>query len=84
MRDTNGIFYYPVPSNKLVRMYVKEEEGTIWFRLWNQKDPTLWEEHGWVPYGAIKKASAGYENKDFDPAAAYDINAAKMMLKEEG
>jgi hypothetical protein len=83
MKDDKGVFYYPFPDNKKVRMYVKEDPTDVWFRLWNQDDPKLWEEHGWIPYGAIKKASASYENKKaFDPGQAYDIDVAKMILKE--
>ncbi|MFW5490337.1 MAG: hypothetical protein ACNI3A_18250 [Desulfovibrio sp.] len=83
MKDEKGLFYYPFPENKKVRMYVQEDETDVWFRLWNQDDEKLWEEHGWVPYGAIKKAAASYENKKaFDPGQAYDINVAKMIIKE--
>lgn len=63
-------------------MYVREAEGTVWFRLWNQDEPELWKEHGWVPHGAIKQASAMYEGGAFDPTRAYDIQVALMLLKE--
>jgi len=82
MKDEKGLYYYPFPQNKRVRMYVREAEGTIWFRLWNADDPELWEKHGWVPYGAIKKASAMYKRNNFDPNQAYDIKVAEMMLEE--
>jgi len=62
-------------------MYVREDEGTIWFRLWNADDPDMWEDHGWVPYGAIKQATAMSKTKNFDPGRAYDIEVAKMLLK---
>ena len=38
---------YNVCYTKLLR--------TVWFRLWNQDDPALWEEHPWTPWGAIVK-----------------------------
>ena len=63
-------------------MYVREGEGTIWFRLWNADDPELWEKHGWVPYSAIKQAAAMYEGKNFAPNQSYDIELAKTLLKE--
>jgi hypothetical protein len=63
-------------------MYVREDEGTIWFRLWNADDPNVWEEHGWVPYGAIQQAIGMYEGKGFDPRRAYDIQVAEMLLGE--
>jgi len=82
MKDKNGLYYYPFPQNKRVHMYVREGEGTIWFRLWNADDPQLWEKHGWVPYGAIKRAAAIYGGKNFAPNQAYDIELAKMLLSE--
>ena len=82
MKDDRGLYYYPFPQNKRVRMYVREAEGMIWFRLWNADDPELWEEHGWVPHGAIKQAAAMHNRSSFDPNQAYDIGVAEMLLKE--
>jgi len=82
MKDKKGLYYYPFPQNKRVRMYVREAEGTIWFRLWNADDPEVWEEHGWVPYGAIEQAAAMYKKSAFNPNQAYDIQVAEMLLKE--
>ena len=82
MKDKKGLYYYPFPQNIRVRMYVRESEGTVWFRLWNADDPVLWEEHGWVPYGAVKEAAAIFKAASFDPNRAYDIQVAKMVLKE--
>ncbi len=82
MKDENGVYYYPFPENKRVRMYVKEEHHTIYFRLWSADDPKLWEEHGWVPYDAIEAAAEMYKGKKFNPSQAYDLNMAKAMLKE--
>ncbi len=65
-------------------MYVRESDGIVWFRLWNADDPELWEEHGWVPYGVIKEAAAMSKCGSFDPHRAYDIEVAKMLLKEDG
>ena len=82
MKDKIGAYYYPFPDNKRVRMYVKEENDTIFFRLWNADDANLWEEHGWVPYEAIEAAVEIYEGKAFNPTQAYDLNMAKAILKE--
>ena len=83
MKDELGKYYHPFPQNKKVRMYVQEEEGDISFRLWNADDPKLWDDHGWVPYEAIKQAAAMYEQKnDFNPNRAYDLDIAKALLKE--
>ncbi|CAN2039912.1 conserved hypothetical protein [Candidatus Magnetomoraceae bacterium gMMP-15] len=84
MKDEKGHYYYPFPQNKRVRMYVREDDDAIWFRLWNADDSQMWIEHGWIPYGAIKEAAEMYQGKKgFDPKQAYDINIAKAMLKKE-
>ena len=82
MKDDNGLYYYPFPDNRRVHMYVREGEGTVWFRLWNADDPNIWEEHGWVPYGAIQQAISMYKGGGFDPRQAYDIKVAEMLLEE--
>lgn len=83
MKDKRGRYYYPFPRNKRVRMYVKEEAGGIFFRMWNTDDPQLWLDHGWVPYEAITKAAAMYDNRNrFDPDQAYDIDVARSVLEE--
>lgn len=83
MKDERGKYYYPFPQNKKVRMYVQEEDGSVYFRLWNSDDIQLWDDHGWIPYEAIKQAQAMYEQKnDFNPNQAYDLETAKAVLKE--
>jgi hypothetical protein len=86
MRDDRGVYYYPYPDNKKTRMYIKKSEGVIWFRLWNREIPALWDEHGWIPYDAILKASGIYKKGpgNFDPRIAYDIEVAKALLNEKG
>jgi len=86
MKDKRGLYYYPFPLNKRVRMYVREVEGAICFRLWNADDPELWKEHGWVPHGAIKQAAVLSRSKPraFDPNQAYDLDVAEMLLKQGG
>jgi len=83
MKDERGVYYYPNLQNKKIRMYVHRSEGEIFFRLLNSDDPGLWEEHGWLPYEAIKQAAVLNKNKDFDSEQVYDINIAKMLLDEE-
>ncbi len=84
MEDQQGKYYYPFPQNRRVRMYVKKDKGMICFRLWSAEDEKLWEEHGWVPYEAIKQAASRYDGKSFDPGQAYDIEIAQALLKESG
>ena len=82
MKDSRGLYYYPFLDNKRVRMYVKEEGTAVWFRLWNQDEPKLWDEHGWVPHDAILKAAGMYEGKNFDPTRAYDIKLARTVIED--
>ena len=84
MKDNLGLYYHPFPQNKRVRVYVRQGDGTIWFRLWNKDIPELWQEHGWVPYGAIKQATEMHKKKNFDPEQVYDLEIAKALLKTEG
>ena len=83
MKDDRGLYYYPFPQNKNVRMYVREEDGAVCFRLWNANDPELWNEHGWVPYEAINQARAMYTGDAFDPGQAYDLPTARALIDED-
>ena len=84
MKDKLGLYYYPFPQNKRVRMYVAQQQGEIVFRMWNEDDTKLWEEHGWVGHKAIQLASEMYAGKEkaFDPHQAYDMAAAKVLIRE--
>jgi hypothetical protein len=85
MKDDRGLYYYPYPHNKQTRMYVRKSQGIIWFRLFNENTPELWDEHGWVPHDAIIKAAAMYDRKNsaFNPTEAYDPEIAKALIKDE-
>ena len=83
MKDNLGLYYHPFPQDKRIRVYVREGDGTIWFRLWNKDEPELWKEHGWVPYGVIKKAMGMYGGVDFEPDRVYDLDLAKGLLQLE-
>ncbi len=65
MKDENGLYYYPFPDNKRVRMYVQDEDGVICFRLWSADDAELWKAHGWMPYRAILEACPDEHAKTF-------------------
>ena len=85
MKDDKGLYYYPFPQNKRVRMYVHEVADDICFRMWNDEQPELWDEHGWVPYDAIQQAQVLYEKRGwFDPHRAYDIQIAKVLIRDGG
>lgn len=84
MKDERGLYYYPFPGNKRVRMYVKQVLDEPAFRMWNQDDPKMWEQHGWMPHSAILQAKSMYKGGPFDPDMAYDIEAAKTLINEAG
>ena len=83
MKDDKGKYYYPFPQNKRVKMYVHKNQGEICFRMWNADDPKMWDDHGWVPYSAIKAATGMYKGKNFKPTQAYDIEVARAVLREK-
>ncbi len=82
MKDDRGLYYYPFPSNKRVRMYVRKDRDGVAFRMWNQDDPQMWEDHGWVPHDAIVQAQAMYDGGAFDPKRAYDLNLAQALIRD--
>ena len=85
MKDNVGIYYYPFPENKRVRMYVRTKGGEIEFRMKNMDDPAIWNDHGWVPHAAIEQAKVLYDNRGrFDPGRAYDIRIAQVLIRDGG
>lgn len=85
MKDNNGLYYYPFPANKRVRMYVKACGPEVLFRMWNADDAEMWDTHGWVPFGAIRQAMEMYQKNagGFDPRRAYDIDLARALIRED-
>ncbi|CAB5129164.1 hypothetical protein D3OALGA1CA_3119 [Olavius algarvensis associated proteobacterium Delta 3] len=81
MKDDRGLYYYPFPGNRQVRMYIREAGGSVEFRMWTQKDPNMWKEHGWVPYEAIREAAGMYRGA-FDPDTAYDLDIARTLIAD--
>jgi hypothetical protein len=84
VKDDKGVYYYPFPQNKQVRMYVREDRGAVWFRLWNETDAALWDDHGWIPWEAVQQAMALKKPSSFNPEAAYDLDVARAVLSEAG
>ena len=82
MKDERGVYYYPVPGNKKVKMYVREVDGVIEFRLHNEDDPVLYEQHKWITYEAARQASEMYRGPG-DPLSLYDLDAAIHALRAE-
>lgn len=83
MKDERGLYYFPFPDNRQVRMYVRAVGDEICFRMWSADDPQLWKQHGWVPSEAVRQATDMYQKGAFDPRQAYDVGIAGALLKEE-
>ena len=83
MQDARGLYYYPAPSNKKERMYVRERAGKVEFRLWNLEQPQVWEKHDWLPYDVIEQAAGRYKGKGSSPLALYDLDIAMTLIREE-
>ena len=87
MKDDRGLYYYPNPQHKRVRMYVRlAADGQVEFRMFDADEPTVWERHGWMPMDAVRQAAAMYKasGRDVDPLALYDEAVARAVLGEEG
>lgn len=83
MKDDRGLYYYPFPQNKRVRMYVRMTGGGVSFRMWSADDSQMWDAHGWVPHDAIQAARALYSGKGFDPEKAYDLELARALIEDD-
>jgi len=83
MKDKLGLYYYPFPDNRRVRMYVHEIQDKICFKFWNADAPEIWDKQRWVAYDEIVKATAAYKDKKRNPIEAYDVEVAKNLIKED-
>ena len=86
MRDEKGSYYHAEPGNNKIRVYVRDNNGEIEFRLWAADNPEVWEKHQWISFETIERAAALYRqerNPDANPLKLYDINVAKALLKEK-
>jgi hypothetical protein len=84
MKDERGVYYTPSLQHPEVRMYVRDNEGDIEFRLYNPTEPVIWEKHQWVPYEAIEAAAAMFREKNTDrnPLSLYDLDIARKLLDD--
>lgn len=85
MQDKDGVFYYPNPQNKRIRMYVREQDGSVEFRLSNADHLEVWERHGWLDMDIIKRGAKMFQderNAKADPTKFYDVEMARYLLKE--
>ncbi len=83
MKDSKGFFYYPHPANKKLKMYVRDSDGIVEFRMDHLDDPSLWENHGWITFEAAKKAARMFKGRGLhDPMALYDFEVALSVLRD--
>lgn len=83
MRDERGFYYHAQAGNPKVRVYARQGETGIEFRLWEVDHPEVWENHEWLPYDVIQAAAELYREErdaDADPLKLYDIAIAKSLL----
>lgn len=85
MKDTLGLYYYPSLQNRETRMYVRDNQGVVEFRLWNRDNPEIWDKHEWLPFDVIEKAAELYKERGTgrNPLALYDFEIAKQLIKED-
>ncbi|MGX9365169.1 hypothetical protein ACTVJH_03920 [Desulfoplanes sp. PS50] len=84
MKDDKGLYYYPNPSSKQERMYVRENDGAIEFRLWSSRSPEVWDRHGWLDMDIIQRAAEMQKQRgNKAPTEIYDLDSAKFLLKNE-
>jgi hypothetical protein len=85
-KDELGLYYYPVPGNKKVRMYVRNSMHGVEFRLWNADHPEVWEKHEWIPIDVVQRATNVYQqerNAEKNPMDLYDLEIARRLLRDE-
>ena len=86
MRDDLGLYYYPNPADIRGRVYVREGEHGLEFRLWHAEHPEVWERHAWVSQTALEAAAAMYRESGKgtnNPMILYDVNVARALVIEE-
>ncbi len=85
MEVPSGPFYYPVPGNKRIRMYVRERHGVVEFRLYNPDYPEIWERHGWLDMDLVQRGVQLFRQERraaVDPLQLYDLRVARAVLEE--
>lgn len=85
MKDDLGLYYYPDPTDQQTRVYVREGEAGVEFRLWRSGHPEVWDKHDWLPYAVVQAAADMYKERGTgaDPLTFYDNQVAAALIKEE-
>lgn len=84
MQDRHGVFYYPIPENKQLKMYVRVQDGIVEFRPHHSEHQELWAEHGWISYETARKAGQVSKEKGGRyPLHLYDFEVALGVLQDQ-
>lgn len=85
-KDDRGLYYYPSLQDRSARMYVRENDGRIEFRLFNAQHPEVWEKHGWLSMEVIEQAAGLYReerDKSRNPLGLYNEDIALRLIEDE-
>jgi hypothetical protein len=85
MKDERGLYYYPSLQSRATRMYVREEAGTLLFRLWSDDNPAIWDKHGWITRQAVEQAAERYKERgqNRNPLGLYDLTIARRLVDDD-
>ncbi len=85
MKDERGKYYTPSLQHPEVRMYVRDNNGSIEFRLYNPNEPIIWENTSGYPTMRSSRPQTCIKERDSgrNPMALYDLDIAKKLLSEE-
>ena len=85
MYDKLGSYYYPNPDDPRGRVYVRQGENGMEFRLWHADYSMVWEKHGWLSQTISEQAAATYQEigSGSNPLTLYDFFVAKALIQEE-
>ncbi|MBO4368711.1 MAG: hypothetical protein J5803_01225 [Desulfovibrio sp.] len=85
MKDERGVYYFPIPMDRSVRVYVrKNDKQEIEFRLWADDTPEIWEKHPWLNHDVLSAASDLYKserNEKANQVELYDLKVAQSLLQ---
>ncbi|CAK7065229.1 MAG: hypothetical protein DELT_01620 [Desulfovibrio sp.] len=83
MQDDHGLYYYPNPADTRSRVYVRQGEDGLEFRLWHADHDMVWEKHGWVPQAALEEAAELYRAQGkANPMSLYDTVVGQALIND--
>lgn len=84
MKDERGLYYLPSLQNRNTRMYVRQHDGVLEFRLYSAENPEIWKRHGWLPLEVVQRAAKMYRDlgRDRNPMGLYDEAVARRLIAD--